>query len=217
MFRIATYVVSMTCSLLSSDSNFSRRGSVSALFALFPLLLLPWSPGVLFAQQEPPVNLERGDRVRVWSSEGQWKGRKFDVREWTGDTLVLMEPDSIGVFRLSSSRVERLQLQEETGGNRMLEGALIGGAVGIIPSAVFASQYCSGPASPCGPMKAVGVTFGPMAFFGIVPGGLVGGAIGLAIPERKWVSVELGPATEPEHGANIGLSIRVQLQASLFQ
>jgi len=182
-----------------------------------PFVLLCWASTPLLGQQATTDSLERGDRVRVWSSEDQGEGRELDVREWAGDTLVLMEPDAIGVSRLSLTEIEKLRLQRATGGNNMLEGALIGAAVGIIPSAVLASRFCSGPDSGCGPMGAFAFTFGPAALYGIVPAGLVGGAIGLGISEHEWVSVDLGPAAEIERGAgNMGVSIRVRFQAPQF-
>lgn len=153
--------------------------------------------------------------MRVWRSGAGWVGREFDVREWRGDTLVLMEPDTIGVARLPSTDIDRIQLRRETGGRRLLEGALIGVGVGIVPIAVLSARECSGPDYRGGPGCTIGFMMEGPVLLGIVPGALLGGAIGVLLPEREWISIEPRPPTggnDPGRSAGGGASVVVRLQ-----
>ena len=186
------------------------------MLVLLPLMLLPWSPGPLFGQQEVVADsLRRGDRVRVWRSASGWEGREFDFREWKGDTLVLMEPDTIGVARVSSTGIEMLQLRRATGGTHLLEGALIGGGVGIVPVAVLSARECSGPDYRGGAGCTIGFMMEGPILLGLVPGALLGGVVGLLFLEREWISVEPGPPVRgggPGRPPARGGSVRVRLR-----
>lgn len=191
------------------------RRQVRAVLVGLPLALLFWAPAPLFGQQATTDSLERSDRVRIWRSEAGWAGRQFDFRERIGDTLVLMDPDTIGVTRLSLTEIEKLQLQRTTGGTHLLEGALIGGGVGIVPIAILSARECSGPDYQGG----VGCTIefmmeGPI-LLGLVPGALLGGSIGLVIPEREWISIEPAPPIQggaPSRSLARRVSVGVQLR-----
>jgi len=193
----------------------SGRGRVRPLVLLLPLLSLPWSPPPLSGQEVAEDSLQRGDRVRVWRSESGWEGREFDFREWEGDSLVLMEPDTFGVSRLSSTDIEELQLRRETGGTHLLEGALIGGGVGVLPIAVLSARECSGPDYRGGVGCTIGFMMEGPVLLGVVPGALLGGVVGLLIPEREWISIEPGPpvrASGPGRAPARGGSVRVRLR-----
>ena len=179
------------------------------------LVFIPCSSSPLLGQQDTTARLDSGDRVRIWRSPAGWAGREFRFREWTGDTLVLMEPDTIGVVRLSATEIEELRLRRETGGTHLLEGALIGGGIGVVPIAILSARECSGPDYQDGPGCTLGFMMEGPVLLGIVPGALLGGAIGLLLPEREWISIEPRPPTggnDPGRPAGRGASVVVRLQ-----
>lgn len=205
----------MTVGISLSERVAPVGRSGAGVLVLLALVVLPWSPAPLLGQQDTIARLDRGDRVRVWRSGAGWAGREFDVREWRGDTLVLTEPDTIGVARLPSTEIDRLQLQRETGGTYLLEGALIGGGVGVVPIAILSARECSGPDYQGGPGCTIGFMMEGPILLGIVPGALVGGAIGLLIPDREWVSIEPGPPIRggsPGPATGRGASVAVRLR-----
>lgn len=207
----------MSLHLSMSEPVVTVRRQICAVIVGLPFILLVWLPAPLVGQQAPTDSLERGDRVRVWRSAAGWAGRQFDFRERTGDTLVLMEPDTAGVTRLSLTEIKRLQLQQATGGTHLLDGALIGGGVGIVPIAILSARECSGPDYQGGVACTIEFMMEGPILLGLVPGALLGGAIGLVIPEREWISIEPGPPIEggaPSGSPARGASVRVQLRVS---
>lgn len=184
------------------------------MLAALPLVLLGWTPGQLSGQQDTTVRLEPGDRVRVWSSEAGWEGREFDVARWSRDARVLLDPDTAVVARVSPARIDRMQLRKVSG-DRLWEGALIGGGVGLTASTVLAVGICSGPDYQGGVGCTLDFLFHGLALVGAAPGALLGLMIGSSVPEHEWVAVEVGPAVgraPPGLSAARGGAVEVRLR-----
>lgn len=179
-------------------------------------MLLACSATTLPGQPDTTVRLDSGDRVRVWRSGAGWSGREFDVRAWSGDTLVLREPDAIGLARVPAADIDELDVRRATGGTHLLEGALIGGAAGVVPIAVLSARECSGPDYAGGVGCTIGFMMEGPILLGVVPGALLGGAVGLLLPEREWISVEPVPPTrEADPGRSTGGGSAVVIRVSV--
>lgn len=189
-----------------------RSGAGSFWPALLAVAFLAVAPASLPAQERPGGGLERLDRIRVRAEGLDEGGEEFRLLRMRRDSLLLVGPGGGGVRLLAVSDIRRLEVRRETGGSHLLEGVIVGTGVGVL-----------------GYLAAVGSQDGPVenpeahAAVTILPGAVLGAVVGSAIPDRRWVAVEIGPpagggaappAWPPAAGSPAvrpGLSVRLEL------
>lgn len=173
------------------------------LLGVLSLILLAVSPAP--AQQDTTVMLDGGDRVRLWSQQAGMSGEEFDFQRWQDASLVLTEPRAGRVTRLPRRQIDRMQVRRKSGGTNLWEGVLIGGGAGVLAYVVDVNSTRTDQWLPNYLIHASRT---------VLPGLVVGGLVGSAIPEYEWISVEFMRGHEQSCARDWpppGFSFRVQI------
>lgn len=174
----------------------------SRLLGALLLMLLTVTPA---PAQPDTTTLREGDRVRVWSPESGYSGREFNLQRWQDSTLVLLEPEQAGSTALSWPQIDRLQVRRKSGGTNLWEGILIGGVAGVVAYVVDVNSTRTDQWLP---------NYLIVASRTLLPGVVVGGLVGSAIPEYEWVPVKVrgGHEQTPDRNSTVpGFFIQLQL------
>lgn len=205
-----------------SEQSTRRLAALAVIAAtLLACGLLAASPADLAAQVTSTTELEEGDRVRVWRAATVPQPVEYEFRGRREDTLVLTEPGAGSRTKVSLANVERLRVRRREG-THLLEGFLIGAGAGLVADVAWSMGSCASSGEGTSICPLVGVFI--LAPRTVLPGALLGLAVGSGFPDHGWVSVQVGPPARPSGSAapsarvppgrasaGAGLSVRLEL------